>query len=502
MTFKHKSIDISSDVIRARGIYFSKESIDTLIIELIHNTTTTFVEGDLIEAWRDEGSGDVKKFTGYIRGIEKQPNQVKVVLNCRGKMEKAVRAKPFNKTFLDTDSDAGVLSSIYEDIVDTYTDLTSDVTSSSGFDTISIFPFVEANPFETMEQIRKILNWIHYVDYEDSDNVKLLPPNTTVETTTLQLGASSGTNNIMSLPVWSKTTHNLANQIKINGAQELGRTSEPFNGDGTTTDFTLNYEPDVTTGDTEVTVDGTIQRQGKDGITTDSYDYTVNVANKKIKFESGSIPAGGTAIIVKYVAKQPIPLDIEDPASITTHGEFSVAHPYYDSESSTVDDVFVKGKQLLNLTKTPRRATTLKLDIDIYTARLGQKYQVNDYVNSEYGEFFVEKLVWYYPHTGDEINVVNQILDSSGILNSVNTRIKRIEEEFMKNQSKIISSIKVNADISLRSWFVQTLDDNKFESFADGVSIGDDNIIVGTERDFSDGDYDGTETSGGKLTLS
>ena len=125
---------------------------------------------------------------------------------------------------------------------------------------------------------------------------------------TLQRGA-----NVLKSEFWDDDTK-LVNKVTVYGAKQEFNYSDTFDGDATTKEFTLIYEPITQT----VTVGG-IELEGYVlGMSPSEYDYQVDKENKIIKFNNA--PASGSDnVVISYTYGVPIIVQRQDDVSIANY---------------------------------------------------------------------------------------------------------------------------------------------------------------------------------------
>jgi len=341
---------------------------------------------------------------------------------------------------INIDSQAGEYSAIFKDIVED-AGLTSSVVDSgtSSSDVIATkFICRGQTRLNRLQLIARILNWYFYYDYVN-DWVRLQPKGNNVFGTTLTVGT-----NIYNIPIWEEDLEQVRNKITIEGVFSLDTREENETGDGSTATFNFTYVPEGT----ECTVAGTLVKRGVEG-SDETFDYEVDreITPPTYTFQSGSIPTGGQAIVMKYNTKIPTPVTIKSDTSITLYG-VTQEGIYSFQDTVTMNDAEVRATQLLSLLKDAPVMTNIITDE--YDIEVGDQVTVSDSNNSKYdGNYIVLSRIINYPDPFDTLVVGNDRFQVEELIDTLNERIRALEIGDGGNQELLRSIIDFTKTLNL-----------------------------------------------------
>ena len=182
------------------------------------------------------------------------------------------------------------LSSI--EITEYYTDIK--FKNVSVFDSIRKICDIRPNTFDFYIDISKILNFGTFGTIDSGQ--------------TLQRGV-----NVLKSEFWDDDT-NLYNKVTVYGAKQEFNKTETFDGDTTTKEFVLSFEPITQT----VSIGGVEKEGYVQGMSPTEYDYRVDKSNRTIIFTTA--PGTGTDnISVTYTYGVPIIVQRQNDESITNY---------------------------------------------------------------------------------------------------------------------------------------------------------------------------------------
>jgi hypothetical protein len=451
-------------------------------------------------------STDERKFYGYLMEI-KRDNAV-IILKGFSKMYDAVRkivAKDYDS---GVDASAGVISDIFTDLINTYTaDLTCDATTVDDSGTAFILTQFKCRYTDVMERCQRlqdVLDWLTWYNH-DEDKVYFKPKNYTTNANTVFIGGAN--NNIYKFTPWREETIGfMCNELTVHGGRDLVQIQETFNGDGSTTQFTLSQIPESVL----VTVDSNIETGGKAGSTSGSYDYTVDQQNKQINFESGSIPGSGTDnVVVDYTYALPVPVQYPDDASIATYGKFSRVITLPDV--TTVDDAYNKAVNYVKAHNSPAKSIKVWMrspQVKAINPTIGEKIYVNDSMNSITGYFLIKNHVERWPEDTLELHLGDKAWREGDLDGDIQLRLKRLEEEETRNEDVLNIAKVFEHDISVARTSVQVDYGNICDSFILGhsknsllgTSVKLDNFEGDVTTDWTSGEFTIAKDSGTKKT--
>lgn len=398
-------------------------------------------------------------FKGEVRSVN--PGGAILYVTGSDKLFEAVRmnvTKSFDKNI---DSEAGVISEIFKTLINDYTSLTADSTSVQNSGTTNVitkFICNNADVFERITKLAETLNWQFYYR-ADTDLVYFEQKGFVQNGTELTVGSD-----IVEVPRWSYDAEQLANRVKVIGAEQEVETTEQFDGTGAQTAFVLTYTP----VSVKIEVDSVLQVGGKEGSTSGSYDYEVDEENKTINFVAGSIPGSGTNNVdIFYSYMLPAPVIGKRASSVETYGEHSKT--LFKDELKTMDDAKTYMNKYLDEYGEPFVNTKLKM----YSATdviPGETIRVIDNANNIDKTVIVQQVTMKYPYKYDEVTVGDKILLTSDWMVGLNDRVRRLEEKGGRSQDLLLHVIdQFREDTSFKRRYFkfkkQTID-------TDGLIIG------------------------------
>lgn len=430
-------IDVSSVRMNSKIEYLYQEKIDMteIVFRFDVNNFITFDQFQLVEIWESDGTGTLeqdsnRKFSGNISKIERDVGTVKVT--AFSFLWRAIQSEA-NQTFdVNTDTEAGEGSEIFitlAGLANITADSSSVVATGTGVGSIVLDKFV-CNRAEVFERMQTLADIYAYQFFEDHENLKANFQPLGFEGNTNILYAGSDNNNLRGFPKWKEDSTKIFNKVEIIGAYQEVRQVETFNGDNSTTEFALEFAPEIT----EVTVDGVLQIGGVSGSIA-TFDYTVDQTGKKIIFESGSIPGVGVDnISVDYSYRAPRPVIKENESSISTLGRI-IKNRFTFSDIQSVDDAERRADNLLSIYSVPFVSTKVKLDPDLaetFNLKVGQSIRVIDNRQNFDLTLVIKKLTRFYPASDVDLELGDKEIRISSFEWDNSLRLKRLEEEFSR----------------------------------------------------------------------
>jgi len=428
-----------------------------LIVLKATNDTINLQVGQRLEIWKGFSTAtDEKIFDGYVSDFE--PDGGIISITGKDKMWDLVR-KNVNKVYFDTGSQAGQISAIAEDLIETYGGLTAEVvaTGTLAGEKIEQFKCIHVDIYSRLMALAKAVDYQVYYN-PVTNKVYFEPRGNTDSGKTLTTGTE-----IIGVPKWSYDTSQLVNDLRVDGAvvetqkQETGRI-------GTTSGYTtasilLTKTPEIV----ELLIDSsnppTTQRLGgaKDG-STGNY-YYVDKETKKIFPITGTAYTNNDYAIVNYSWLAPAPIHMENAESQTTYGVFEKEITL--SDIITIADAEARAVEILNKFSVPfetgeillKSATDLNLNV-------GERVTIVDNINNPTvnKELVILKQTIKYPGSFQELVVGDNPLRLSDWQVNIEERIKRIEERDSQNQDLVMELFN-NAytfKTEPRYWTVQT----------------------------------------------
>lgn len=429
----------------------------TILLRIDVNDLVTLSKFQTITVW-EATSGTLKVnanriFTGEISKIERTPGVITVT--AFSDLWQAVQTE-VNQIFdKNVGSEAGEGSEIFislAGLANLTADSTSVVATGTGAADIVLDQFVctKTDVFERMQTLADIYKRQFYEDVPNQ-KIKFEPLGFVTNSNTIFIGGTS--NNVQSFTKWKDDNTSFFNKVEIIGAFQEQRTTEKFDGDGSTTQFTLTFEPEIV----EIIVDGVLQTGGVTG-STETFDYSVDKKNKQINFESGSIPAVGVGnIVVDYSYRTPRPVVRTNDSSVTEIGRV-IKKRFTFTDIETVDDAERRGQNLLaifseafrstKLTITPATAETLGISI-------GEAIRVIDDRQKFDEMMIIKKMRTSFPENDIEIELGDREFRVASYEYDTTLRIKRLEEEQAKAGTFVTEIIDPTHDINVKVRYVE-----------------------------------------------
>lgn len=433
--------------------YEITEDVENEIGEAIITTTQKIDDavdlrtGLSLEIWRGyTTSTDVKIFSGYISQVKPKGGIIEVV--ARNKLWDLIR-KNVNKVYDSaTDSTAGVISAIAEDLIETYGELNASViaTGTGDGEKINQFKCINTDIWERLQALKKAVDYqIRYV--ASTDIVHFEPRGYTDSGLTITVGEE-----IINVPDWDEDTSKLINNLRLDGATSLTDLRFPLSGAGqigTTTNFeeeaiTLPKTPEIV----KLTIDSsnpptTIREGGSADGSTGNY-YYVDKENRQIKPIEGTTFNTGDYAIAEYTWAAPAPVRIRNETSISQYGEFEKQITL--SDISSISDAETRAREIIARFSTPLLSAEINIrntsDLDI---GVGQIVTVIDNISrpNRNRQLVVFKRKIKYPGNIEELTVGDAQLRLEDWQMQTEERIKRLEEELLRNQDLIVELINI-----------------------------------------------------------
>ena len=361
------------------------------------------------------------------------------------------------------DSEAGVISAIWDTIVTDGGLTTSVVDSSTYSNPLSKFICNNQSRYERATRLARLLNWQQRFDPNSGTGVAHFEPKGYINSgVTLQTGV-----NIVAVPEWNYNYDNMCNRVTVIGGMNEVETTETFDGNASTTGFSLTYEP----MSTKVFISSVLKTGGvPDG--TASYDYWIDSKEKKLYFVDA--PAAGTGNIeVRYSYNEPISVSSRNADSVTTYGEFRKC--VTDTQILTVADAEEKAARIIQTQGLPFVSANLKIT-NVYGLVAGHIVSVVDDIHGENRDLVVKKINYLYPEPYDEVEVGDEEWKLGEYLVDVNDRLTKLEREMSGVQSLLrhIEDFQNDIDCKTRYFKVQS------QNTGTGWIWGRDNTVWGT----------------------
>jgi hypothetical protein len=253
-----------------------------------------------------------------------------------------------------------------------------------------------------------------------------------------------------------------------------------FNGDGSTQSFTLTYAPlgDVSlfynaakNYNTTAEVSNEAKVIGVSGITTSSFDFTVDKATKKISTVGGNgggfTPASATGdLLAIYTAIVEIPVQKVDDVSVAEN--LSHEKTLILKDVITYDDVVSRAAEIVEKFKNPFVSTALNVQWDSsHSFSLGNSIRVVDSVNTPtVDDFFtIWGITLRWPDGFDEVMVGDREFNPPEFFLNMSEMINALEKE-VYDENAIFSLLRsASFDIEILPYSSTVLEEYINDSF-------------------------------------
>ena len=421
--FTINSVDVTSHVLENTKIVLTRSNeggnyANIVLAKSVSAILPTLTAGMTVSIERGVVSAtESKKFAGRIKTIIDDQNTI--LIGCFDDIQE-LKYKYFTTSYdRDIDIEAGEISAIAQDIIEEGGFTASVVATGTASTDVTIKKYISKDQtrYNRIKRLAKIVDYLFYQDY-DNDWIRFEPVNSTTHSTPLIVGT-----NVFNVPVWEEDLESVRNQITVKGAFEEDTREEKFNGDGAEDTFTLTGEPVIT----ECTVGGVLQTRGITDSTT-GFDYTVDPERKTFTFESGSVPGVGVAnVVMKYTTRIPAPAVGNEPSSIALYNVTQEEIFTYD-DIINVEDAETRLDALLSQLAFAKATTNL--ETDEYDLQPGILVEVQDINNPARDDAYtIQTVVINYPDIVDQITIGEVQYSPQEIFESIQTRIRDIEEK-------------------------------------------------------------------------
>jgi len=418
--------------------------ISELTINVIKNigNDITLRVGQTVSIWKGfTTSTDTKVFDGFISEFEPDGGLVKIT--AKDKLWDLIR-RNVNKVYESSGPQAGQISAIATDLIETHGGLTADVvaTGTETTETVDEFRCVHTDVFERLKALATAVRYQFWYD-AINDTVHFEPEGYNDSEATLTVGTD-----IIGIPKWSNDTSRMVNDLRVDGAVSLTQIRKPIgSGDatiGTTADFTADYILlDKTPESVELIVAGDVKEGGTKDASSGHY-YYIDKENKKIMPKTGTtFPASTSHVSYSWYAPSPIHQFNQD--SIDTYGLFKKQMTVSDIQ--TIADAEVRTVEILSKFSQPFLVGELLVkSVSTIDVNLGDTVTIVDNINSPNinKRLVVTKQVLKYPGINQELTVGDESIRLADWQVDVEARLKRIEESLsLSNQDLILELIDI-----------------------------------------------------------
>ena len=321
--------------------------------------------------------------------------------------------------------------------------------------------------FERILTIAGVYDYQIYYNYDD-DYVYFEPTGYTTNVNDLTVG-----DNVSDIPKWEIDNTQVINQIRVEGAEQEVETTESGQIGVATgynqVDILLTQSPIST----KVFCDAanpptTLRTGGQEGVTT-TFDYSVDEINNKIIWNTSQYTPGANDFVeIRYSYPRPIPVLRKRQSSIDSYGLSDTTKHFTDIK--TVEDAINRGDLYLATYAEPFVRTKLKVPAIDNDYRAGEQVRVVDTYNVEDRTLTITKVERNFPHKYDSISVGDSEYSIAEYNRMILDKIKRLEEEFSKNQDILIQIVDLDRTIPYK---------RRYMKMQKRVAAGTDQFILG-----------------------
>jgi len=255
-------------------------------------------------------------FRGYVRSVSFNDGFVKITGEDKLSTTKTTIVNT-SYTY-DLDPEAGVVSEIFKDLLDRYTNLNYDDSSIQNTGTINIVKEIVFRRRYLIDALDELANTIDFQFYynEDDDKVYFEPKGFRTSSVNLEVGI-----NVVLPPKWDIDATALFNEIVVQGApQPITTSMGPYQLNGSQTDWTttsvkLPSKPTAVKVYCDSSSNPTTEKTGGFDLSSSTYDYSVNVDNALVRWNTDQFsPTTSYYAEVEYTYNIPIEISIKDEA--------------------------------------------------------------------------------------------------------------------------------------------------------------------------------------------
>lgn len=433
------------------NIQKGKVGLKNTVSSVLDFTDETLVYKSVLIQRGVSSSTEQTLLRGVVSGVEFDGGYV--IISVEDNLT-LIRNKTVNTSYdYDIDASAGVISEIFKDLINSYTDLTADNTSvqpSGGINIRKKFVLKRATVYDACKQLAENLDWQFYYD-SANDKVVFEPKGFTVESTTL----STNEKNIVQIPRWTIDSSQQFNKIIIKGIQQEVITTEGSTqldgseADWTTTSVTLDKKPIQIKVFSDTSNPPTTEKTAGVRGASSSFDYYVDQETKSIIWSDTFTPTTSYYAKVEYSYMMPSPVVRKNSASITEFNEI-MERSIFKDELRDIDDVATWAKKQVDTYGYPFYSTILKIR-NVSDLKVGRIYSVVDDVNNISGEYLLNHIQYKYPFKFDNVQVGDKEMRTSNWGDNTAQRLKRLEEKQVDNEDVLNQFVDVDTKFVYRT---------------------------------------------------
>lgn len=417
------------------NINAESDTAEILVTQNYTNFISEIKQNDTVQIWRGKTAYTEKRiFKGRVQVV--RPQGPLIVIEATGDFS-TLEKKEVNQTYdKNLDVEAGNLGEILEDVI-TDGGLTANIVTTS-----LIVDKLEFRNEKRSRAALDIANTLIYQLYYDHHNAIVIGEPKQYSSSGITF--SSGVFPVLNIPEFRDDSQKVINEFVVEGAEKLVGKTQWFNGTGVEDTFTLLRTARsinaVWSGTNDFTTtrptDTDLQTGGQEGVTAD-IDYTWFENTKDVIFLSGSIPSSGTNNIqIDYTYPESLPVSVRSNESINYYGEVFKQTVVVEG-IKTVDDAESVGNSLIEefaFQKTEADfeiINDLTIDETMSSVDIGKAVTVIDTISPESrnAEYVIRKIVYQYPEPFDIVTVGDRLYELNDIIDTMEQRIKRLEEK-------------------------------------------------------------------------
>lgn len=334
----------------------------------------------------------------------------------------------------------GLNSEIVEDLI-TLSGLTPNVVETTDI-VIEEFKCIQATAYE---RIISLLESVDYqLRYDPVTRILNYEPRGYIDN-----GLILSDSDFMGIPKWEETRDGMINNLRIDGATtetQITETGQIGTTDGyTTTGIQLNKTPNIVELYMDASNPPTTQKIGGTKDASTVHDYWVDRESGIIMPTEGTTFTSGDYAKINYSWSAPTPLQDFRQDSIDLYGESMAVYTFNDITS--VADAETRLGKILDTRSTPFKTGTLLLKINTQI-QVGELITINDTMSvpGVSGTFVVNSVKRKYPSGYIEVTVGDKNWRLEDDIIELESRIKRLEEQFIRNQDLLLQLVRLDDD--------------------------------------------------------
>lgn len=386
----------------------------------------------VITEYYDDGTSKII-MNGVVSNTQKDRG-LQIVIDCNDNLYTFTR-KTLIKTYeINVDPQAGVISAIAQDIIETYGGGTAIVESTGTTNVLEKFVIRGDTLYDALKELASYVDYI--VRYDSNNDVYYFVSKSYLQSsnpTALQVGV-----NIVDLPKWNYEYDKIINDITLVGVDKEFETTENFTATSSQTEFVLAFKPISI----KVFVDGVLQEGGIDP-TTENFDYSVDSESKIVTFENAL--SGGEDVEVEYSYLLPIKVRQKNPTSIESYGLSSLQKK--EDTIITIADAESKASEVLQkFSDPPVSFENLPVAI-VVDLEAGNQVNIIDEQNGENRTVTIRRVKHTLTNPFKIIDVDDYpVFEFYVQQNAVRRRIERLERRLQNNDDLLINIFETNRD--------------------------------------------------------